>query len=206
MHALTKLYRKWWKYPEIVIEGTREDAEPVDRGTETGLCFTAGKDSFHSLLRGQYPIDYLIYAHGYDMSCNDMDRMKAFRVSLETIAKETGTKLVVVRTNLRDHSAHQNVSWLRSHGSALVAMGYLIPAIRRLVISSSFTFATDKPWGSSWKTDQLWSSEKLEVVQDGASVRGKLGTIVDEPLVQKHMRVCWENRNERLNCCQCEKC
>jgi hypothetical protein len=34
----------------------------------------------------------------------------------------------------------------------------------------------------------------------------KLAAMLDEPLVQRHLRVCWEHRGPEGNCCRCEKC
>jgi hypothetical protein len=42
----------------------------------------------------------------------------------------------------------------------------------------------------------------------GAELRRnhKLEALLDEPLVQRHLRVCWENRAPTGNCGECEKC
>jgi hypothetical protein len=42
----------------------------------------------------------------------------------------------------------------------------------------------------------------------GAELRRnlKLEALLDEPLVQRHLRVCWENRAAKGNCGECEKC
>jgi hypothetical protein len=34
----------------------------------------------------------------------------------------------------------------------------------------------------------------------------KLAALVDEEVVQRHLRVCWENRTATGNCGECEKC
>jgi hypothetical protein len=46
------------------------------------------------------------------------------------------------------------------------------------------------------------------VVHWGASYTrpDKLRAVVDERLVKKHLRVCWENRDKKYNCSKCEKC
>jgi hypothetical protein len=54
----------------------------------------------------------------------------------------------------------------------------------------------------------LWSSGRLEVSHVGADYRRneKVESLIDEPLVRRHLRVCWENRRSAGNCGECEKC
>ncbi len=85
----------------------------------------------------------------------------------------------------------------------------LVEHAGRLLMSSSFPYAYDQPWGSHWDLDHLWSSERLQVEHVGAEHwrTAKLRAIADEPLVQRYLRVCHENRSPTwLNCSECEKC
>jgi hypothetical protein len=207
-HELMTVLGKWWGYRPITISSKEGNSGSAEQRTATGLCFSGGVDSFYNLLRGQYRVDHLVVAHGYDIRLRDTERMDSFRPSLRSIAKATGTTLAVVRTNLREHPVFSGVSWEHAHGGALAALGHVIAGIRRLVISASYPYKLNRPWGSHWTTDPLWSSEQLEIVHEGASLwrSDKLRRIADEPLVREHLRVCWENRTSSLNCCRCEKC
>jgi len=207
-HALMTVLGKWWGYPAITISGTGGSTSSAETGTATALCFSGGVDSFFNLLRGHYRVDYLVVAHGYDIRLRDTNRMDSFRPSLCSISEATGTTLAVIRTNLREHPMFSAVPWQHAHGGALAALGHVMAGIRRLVVSASYPYELNRPWGSHWTTDPLWSSEQLEIAHEGASFwRGdKLRRMADEPLVRKYLRVCWEGRTFSLNCCRCEKC
>jgi hypothetical protein len=206
--ALMSAFGKWWGYRPITITGTGANAASAEQGTATALCFSGGVDSFFNLLRGHYRVDYLVVAHGYDIRLSDTDRMDSFRPSLRSISEATGTTLAVIRTNLREHPVFSDVPWQHAHGGALAALGHVMGGIRRLVVSASYPYEMNRPWGSHWTTDPLWSSQQLEIVHEGASLwrSDKLREIADEPLVRNHLRVCWEGRTSDLNCCRCEKC
>ncbi len=208
VYALMKIFGKWWGYKKILIKHLGGKVESEEKRTKTALCFTGGADSFYTLLRCQRSIDYLIFIDGYDIALKDADRLDLFHKSFKVIARETNTKAVVIKTNLREHPVFSSVSWERSHGTALAAIGHLISDVGCLLVSSSHPYAFPAPWGSHWKTDYLLSSGKLEIIHEGASLwrTQKLQKIADEPLVQKYLRVCWEHKNSKINCCQCEKC
>jgi hypothetical protein len=205
---LMSAFEKWWGYRPITVTGTEGNTGSAEQGTATALCFSGGVDSFFNLLRGQYPVDCIVFAHGYDIPLRDTDRVDSFRPSLQSISEATGTTLAVIRTNLREHPVFSDVRWQHAHGGALAALGHVMAGIRRLLLSASYPYEMNRPWGSHWTTDPLWSSQQLEVVHEGASFwRGdKLRRIADEPLVRNHLRVCWEGRTSSLNCCRCEKC
>lgn len=205
---LMKLFHEWWGYP--VIEILTDDAPPTSpvASGRTGLFFTGGVDSFYSLLRSGMEIDDLVYVCGFDVSVEDEQRLADIRVHLEAVASEVGKRLIILKTNLREHPLIREAGWGRVHGGALAPAAFCLADLSTLIISSSYSRMTGIPWGSHWQSDPLWSNERLEVVHFGEQVvrSDKLREIADEPVVQKHLRVCWKNRNEHLNCCRCEKC
>lgn len=207
---LTDIVKKWWGYTPTHSDSHTGKDETLRNGTRaSGLLFSGGVDSFYTLLRSRKRIDNLFFIHGYDIRINDQDRMTSFLPSLQAVAGGTGKRLVVIKTNLRSHPLFSSVPWDRTHGGALAAIGHFsTDFIGRFMISSSYPYFFDRPWGSHWKTDPLWSSELLDVLHVGAGLwrSDKLRAIADEPLVRKHLRVCHEHRNSRLNCCLCEKC
>ncbi|HET8633036.1 MAG TPA: hypothetical protein VFL88_02750 [Gemmatimonadales bacterium] len=202
---------RWWGYPRL---WPRLDTRPVASGPQRGgerrgLCFTGGVDSFFSLLVCGGPIQYLIHAHGFDVRLEDEHRAAGMAARFREIAEATSTRLVTIRTNLRTHPAFAPVPWPRTHGGALAALGHLCAGtIDTLVISSSGTYAAPKPWGSHWELDPCWSGAGLSIEHVGAeySRNAKLRLIAHSPLVRRHLHVCWEHRDDRLNCSRCEKC
>lgn len=204
------LTHQWWNYssqvPPLKTTHSEVARSPIN---STGLYFTGGADSFYSLFYFNFPIHYLIFIQGYDVPINDKVRMAAIEQSLEQITATLGINKIVIRTNLRTHPAFRQVSWEQSHGGALVAAGYLLShQLRTIVISSSYPKAVIMPWGTHHELDPLWSSERLQFIHFGDDKWrvDKLAKIADEPLVQQHLRVCWENRRPTGNCSRCEKC
>ncbi len=202
---------RWWGYPRL---WPRLDTRPVATGPQPGvarrgLCFTGGVDSFFSLLVCGGPIDYLIHAHGYDVRLDDQRRAAAIASRFRAVAEATSTRLVTIRTNLRIHPTFRPVPWPRTHGGALAALGHLCSGtIDTLVISSSNPYSSPKPWGSHFELDPCWSGAGLTIDHVGAehTRNGKLRLIANSPLVRQHLHVCWEHRDDRLNCSRCEKC
>jgi len=91
----------------------------------------------------------------------------------------------------------------------LAAAGHLLTGVLgRLIVASSYQRGLSTPHGSHPRSDPLWSSSAIEVLHrgDGLWRHDKLRAIVDERLVQQHLRVCWQNRARTGNCSRCEKC
>lgn len=209
-HILDTTHR-WWGYPRLwpTVHTRPVAMGPHQREVRRALCFTGGVDSFFSLLHLGLPIHYLIHAHGFDIRLDDEPRAAAATARFREIAEAMSTRLVTVRTNLRLHPSFRDVPWPRTHGGALAALGHLLSgSANTLTISSSGTYTNPTPWGSHFELDPRWSGGGLTVEHFGAdySRNAKLRLIADSPLVQKHLHVCWEHRDERLNCSRCEKC
>jgi hypothetical protein len=208
-----RVWNGWWGTPaqaEAVLVAATDGRNhaPAPRA-DVGLCFTLGVDSFYTLLRSTWNVSRLIIAHGYDVKLGDETRMAAIRESLEQVARVTGASPAIVRTNLREHPAVGWENWPRTHGGPLAALGHVCrDTIGELLISATKPYYADAPWGSHWETDPGWSSARVRVSHVGAERRrnDKLAAMLDEPLVQQHLRVCWENRAPAGNCGECEKC
>jgi hypothetical protein len=208
---LLPIYNDWWNYPEAYpVTCAGRKASVGASGSHVGQCFTGGVDSFYTLLHGSHDASHLLYVQGYDMSCTDDQRMQALDDSLRAVASAHGKKVVRLRTNVREHPQFKKASWERTHGAALAAAGSVASGtLGRLIIPSSYAYADEVPWGSHWDTDPLWSLPgRLDVVHDDASRsrRDKILRMASHPTVQRHLRVCWENRSATGNCSQCEKC
>ena len=209
LSRLSRIWNRWWSTGERRFLSKRRKLE-LKRTTcgDIAVFLSLGVDSFYSLLR--YPdANHIVYVAGFDVKLHDSSRLERIERSLRQVGEARGMRVTVVRTNLREHPVFRTLSWERFHGAALAAVGYLLAdSIQRIVISSSYPREFFKPWGSSWKTDHLWSSKVLEVAHFGEELWrfGKLEAIADDPLVRAHLRICWEHRNDDLNCGSCEKC
>jgi hypothetical protein len=202
---------EWWSLP-VLPPSVRGRATPIPPHADrrTALCFSAGIDSFYSLLRSGERVDVLVTVQGFDIGLDDTVRMDALAASAREIAAARGCRLIVIRTNLRSHPLMQDVAWERAHGGALAALAHVLDGfIERLLISSSIVQAPEpEPWGSHWQIDPLWSSARVSIANIGSELlrTTKLEAIATEPLVRSHLRVCWENRTPHGNCSRCEKC
>ncbi|MEO5617881.1 MAG: hypothetical protein ABIS67_08920 [Candidatus Eisenbacteria bacterium] len=201
---------EWWGTPLLVPAAGLAAPAPTGAAPRTALFFSGGVDSFHSLLCSGETVGLLVALHGFDIPLEDVARMSAFESSLRAISSHFKIPHAVIRTNLRDHPLMRGAPWERTHGGALIGIGHLLTdTIGRLLVSSSISLKSrHELWGSHWKIDGLWSGSRLQVVNVGYEVHrsDKLRAIANEPLVQQHLRVCWENRTAAGNCSHCEKC
>ncbi len=208
VRRLSEIWSEWWGYriakTEII---TRPDR--VDRSSGTALAFSCGIDSFHALLTAPRP-QILVSVHGFDVPLADDYRMSAFALSAKAVAAATGVKSTIVRTNLREHpSSGRPRLWERSHGGGLASIAHVLSDhLGELTISSSYFARDQRAWGSAIETDPLFSSDRMGIAHYGAHAHReeKIRQIADNPLVQRHLRVCWANRAESGNCSRCGKC
>jgi hypothetical protein len=218
VEQVAKIGGEWWGWGPAAFEAPRERADRrllgrltarKPRGRQrTALTFSGGVDSFHALLLGGFDVDLLVTVHGFDIRLDDSDRMAAWERSFREVADEVGIPAGLVRTNVRDHPTAQLASWPRAHGGALAGLGHTLAGVDRLAVASSYPRRLASPWGSHWRLDPLWSSDRLEVVHVGDEWwrAEKLAQVADHPLVQRYLRVCWEHLSPALNCGRCEKC
>jgi hypothetical protein len=207
--AILKLVSNWWGVRKIQILAEPCAGVPCEAPGQSAQCFTGGVDSFYTLTTTTPPPNILVFGHGYDIPLTDQKRLDAFRPSLRETAAAFSARSVVIRSNLRSHPAFRQVSWEWSHGGALAALGHLLcNQVDKLIVPSSYPYHDEKPWGTHWDLDPLWSSSRLEVKHADATLRrnGKVREIVKHPVAMKGLRVCWENRSPTGNCSVCEKC
>lgn len=204
---------EWWGWHRVeahVPAVVMDVGVPRLRAPGVGLCFSGGVDSFHSLLAEQDRVTVLVGALGFDIPLDDRARWRQWRDSLTAIGRATGTRVVTIATNVRTHPFTGLAPWPMSHGGALAALGHLLrDSIGELIVSASYPrVMTEAKWGSHWRLDPHWSSGRLQVRHIGADLwrAEKLAVIADNPVVQRHLRVCWVNTTPDLNCGICEKC
>lgn len=209
------IYRAWGRGLERIRVLGDGDARSR-RGERVALYFTAGVDSFYSLLKsersGDLPnarVSHLLFIHGFDIDLSDVARQTTVNVHIDGVARETRKQALFARSNLR-RFAEGLVPWRLHHGGALASVGLALDhSFKRLVIPSSWAYQNLRPWGSHPLLDPLWSTETVEFVHDGCEAR-RAEKVRDEisrsPLALANLRVCWEHLNADYNCGRCEKC
>jgi hypothetical protein len=205
---------RWWGGSEVLTVDSPAGRRPTQapRGDQRGraLCFTGGVDSFYALLGGGHAPTHLLYVHGFDVDLDDTPRRDAISRSLREVADAQHLDLIELATDLRHHPRFDGISWEHSHGAALSAMALLVADIAEvLVIPPSYSEDRMIPWGSHPELDANWAVPGVLAVEHGdisLHRRQRTAVIAEDPLVHAHLRVCWEHRNEQVNCGRCEKC
>lgn len=161
--ALTAIFRDRW-YPHAPGAFALATATVAPAAAGTAVCFSGGVDSLHTLLAGGHPIDTLVHALGYDVKLKERARCRSVERSVRAVAAETGTRAVVVRTNLRRHPLVRATPWLRSFSGAIAALGHLLGhEIGHLVTSSDGLGHPAPEISSGPDTDPLHGSAAVRV-------------------------------------------
>jgi hypothetical protein len=180
---------------------------PRDSARRTGVFFSCGVDSFFTLLEHQHEIADLVFLSGFDIDLNAGDLRRAALAMAQGVAGAMGKPLIHVETNLRDFGLRYADWGQHLHGPALAAVAHLMSQrIQRMFIAGERLGSTLS--ASRLDLDPLWSTEQVEIIHDGHDVTRfqKLEKVGSHPLAQRSLRVCWENRYGRINCCTCSKC
>ena len=208
--VLMRIFQKWWGYQPVRIRSThRFEHRPTASGRGIALFYSGGVDSMFNLIRLNHMIDYLVYVQGYDNSITDQEKSTKLEEWHRETAALMGKKYIKMRTNYRLHPINCGVSWEQAHGGALAAAGHFIDTTCHLaIISSSFPYAFNHPWGTHWDTDPYWSDDSIQFQHSGAEYwrTEKLQQICNHTIVAKYLRVCFSKTSRELNCCRCEKC
>jgi hypothetical protein len=182
---------------------------PQEKG-RVAAFFSGGVDSWATIIDNPAVTD-LIFVRGIDIlpgTARQQRLADEVEARLREAAVALGLRLHVVETNLRELS-DPLVRWETFYGCSIVAVAlFLAPLFERVLIAGDSDYEVQVKFGANWMVDQLWSSEQLEIVDDGGrfSRMERLARIVDHPVVQETLRVCWENPGGAYNCGRCRKC
>lgn len=192
-----------------VLAPTRVGAQPREGG-RVAAFFSGGVDSWAAVLDNPEITD-LVFVRGIDILprlAHQEGLADEVEARLRDAAAALGLPLHVVETNLRDLS-DPLVRWEIYCACGVVAVAlFLSPLFERVLIAGDTDYEAQPAIGPSRLVDQLWSTEHLEVVDEGGrrNREQRLQAIVDHPVVQRSLRVCWENPGGAYNCGSCTKC
>jgi hypothetical protein len=178
--------------------------------TRVAAFFSGGVDSWSTVL-GNPDVTDLIFVRGLDL-IPGASRHEALADTTEARLREAaatlGLPLHVVETNVRELSDPM-LRWEAFNPCAIVAVAlFFEPIFERVLIAGDTDHRTQVSLGSSHMVNQLWSTEALEIVDDGGRFKRsqRLKRIADHPAVRRSLRVCWENPDGAYNCGRCRKC
>lgn len=195
---------------EVAVDApARVASGPAQRG-RVATFFSGGVDSWAAILANPEVTD-LIFARGLDL-VPGWPQHEALADEVEArlreAAAELGLALHVVETNVRAFS-DPLVRWETYAASVLAAIAlFFEPLFERVLIAGDLEHGRQVPLGAAHLIDHLWSTEGMEVVDWGGRFNRteRLERIVDHPVVQKTLRVCWRNPDGAYNCGRCGKC
>jgi Glycosyl transferase family 2 len=195
---------------EVEVIAPTRTPDPLAEPGRVAAFFSGGVDSWSTVLANPDVTD-LIFVRGTDILprlAHQEGLADEVEARLREAATELGLPLHVVETNIRELS-DPLVRWETYFPSAMVAVAhFLSPRFERILMASGADHETQTPVGSGRMVDQLWSSERLEIVDDGGrfSREDRLRKICQHPVVQRTLRVCWHNTGGAYNCGRCRKC
>lgn len=214
-----EVYRGW--YPKLAdIEVRAEVHELGPPAADAGCFFTRGVDSWYSVLNGiadagslDPPITTLLYSPSADFFAGRPSEARAQELRaassalVREAAEQVGCPLVTIDSNVRA-LVEPHRSWGYTHGALLASMGLALGShLARVHIASTLQLDNLVPLGSHPDLDPLWSTERTEIVHDGAEVdrTEKLRFLASHPVALKRLKVCI-NLSPHTNCGVCAKC
>lgn len=173
-------------------------------------CFSLGVDSFYTLEKNKTDIDYLVLVHGFDVPLNNDKWFSELHKKAKKIAEQYNKKLIVIKTNLREHHLYKHMAWAYvGYGSALAAIAFLITKeVNRFFISASIVDGEDFQAAGRIDITPLWGNKKLAIEQKGGELSRaeKLGYLLANEVALDNLSVCWSHPDNYANCGVCEKC
>ena len=213
--AVQRAWSLEWEFGDPPLEEVRVAApthlpDSPRKPSRVAAFFSGGVDSWSTVLSNPEITD-LIFVRGIDLlpgAANHAQVAPEVEARIREVAAELGLTLHAVETDLREFS-DPLARWEAYYGCACMAVAhFLAPRFERVLLASGVDHEVDDPIGSARLIDHLWSTEQLEIVDDGGpySRVERTRRIAKHPLVQRTLRVCWENREGAYNCGRCRKC
>lgn len=220
---LLSVWRAWYPHLTLIaIEApVGANVSAPGEGYREACFFSGGVDSAFTLLqrvrtRAKLPPDQtlgsldLLSVHGLDIRLDSGAAFSRISTAAEQVAECYGCGLVPISTNLRQ-TRFRTAPWgSLSHGSLLAGIALALePRYRRAIVSSSFDFTDQHPWGSHPLTDPLLSTSSLTMEHFGCRHRraykiAELASPDAAPLLRA-LRVCYHSQ-DGMNCGNCGKC
>jgi len=220
--SIEEIYAAW--VPRLRPVPVTADRVPSagPRGGRGASFFTAGLDSYYTLLSHDAEIDAIIFVHGFASPVQGPARERTSK-TLQRVARDLGKRLVEVETNLAalfdewlgpgpNYVAvppHRLSNFELAHGAALASVAHLLPdSIGRVYIAAGHNYDRFYAWGSHPSLDPKWSSDRVEFRHDGAGATRveKARLVGRHRLALETLRVCPGATDTGSNCGRCEKC
>jgi hypothetical protein len=206
--TLQEIISTWWpQYRQIDVWPSGGGHTAANgRRAGTACFFSGGVDSFYTALTRREDISHLVIVRGFDIDLRHPDLWERAVTAARRSADALGKPLLEIETDLR---AVTRMDWEHFHGCALASVGHQLGhKVGRVLVPATHTYKDLFPWGSHPLLDPLWSSDRVVFEHHGADATrfAKVQAIAHDPVVLRHLRVCWRNPGDAYNCGRCEKC
>ncbi|WP_428305402.1 hypothetical protein [Lacipirellula sp.] len=214
MHAMKSLYRSL-NVVEIHAESIPTASIPSSTVSHRAMGLSCGVDSLSTLMdwsyRCQQPerkLTCLFFvdagSHGRGHVAEELFKARLRRV--ESAAKLIGLPLIVICSNVNEIVT---VPFEDSHAARTVSCVLSLEGyVGSYLMASTNSYRDLCPDGSNSLCDQLLSSDRMEVVHDGAQFSRveKTQRIASWDMTHTHLNVCTMVTREARNCSSCFKC
>lgn len=210
------IFHSWYpQFGRIAVKPQALSAVHVERAGRTASFYSGGVDSLYSALKRSRveplpsPLTHLIFMRGVETRLSQSEGVDGSIRLAEEVAERLGVQCLIGETNIRTVVPLHWEDYL--FGSALAAIGLsLATGFDFVCIPSSFGYSHLVPHGSTVVVDELFSTECLSIVHDGAEVTRaqKVARCIewDRALTLRYLRVCMRNSGGAHNCGHCYKC
>jgi hypothetical protein len=200
----------WYpKFRQVRIHAKTRGPESSAATGGVAAFFSGGVDSFFTLSRHRNEITHLVFVYGFDVTLDNTDRRREMALNSRNVAKHLNLEFIEVETNLRDFG-NPHVGWPEAYfGAGLGSIALLLaPRFGRIYVPASVSRDHLIPMGSHPELDHHWSNGQIQIVHDGVEFDRfeKIEAIAGWPLVDEHLRICWQREHAGLNCGRCRKC
>jgi len=175
--------------------------------------FSGGLDSTFTITQLKREAKYrdcitltdVLFVHGFDIA---LSNQMAFDLATSRVAPfiaDLGLNLRRLRTNSKELLG----DWENSHGAQVAACLHQFNDYRYGLLPATHPYsARIYPFGSNPATDILLSVDEMTILHHGAghSRPEKIYYLTKFPDALRHLRVCWEGKEQHRNCGTCEKC
>lgn len=206
------LATEWWArdLAAVPLHFPSRSATPGRPGRGKAAFFTAGIDSWDTLLAHEKEISHLVYVHGFDVPGQTAEEQALVGRRVREAAAARGFELHEIHTDHRESGEKLVGNFAFSHGAMLAAVGLMLAnSIDTVFVASSNPYSQMFPHGSTWMLDPLWSTNHVRIRYDGADKwrsAKAFGVARGHPDLLPHVIVCWDGYLKGKNCGRCEKC
>ena len=200
----------------VPIETEPRPEAPAPPSGRAATFFSGGVDSFYTLLKRlrsetalPVPLTHLVFMRGIETRLERSRGVDASLRRVEEVARAAGVECLTGTSTLRTFTRLHWEDYYFGAGLASTALT-LAGGFDYVCVPSGYSYAHMVPHGSTHLVDEMYSTERLSIVHDGAEATRaeKMARIVewDRDLVLDNLRVCHLNEGGDYNCGRCRKC